>query len=196
MIPPNPITRFREVYALANEIDRSIVPDPSAMSLATVEEGGQPAVRIVLLKAFDESGFVFYTNHGGRKGRHLVAHPHAALCFYWPPLGIQVRIEGDVARVGDLEADAYFATRPRTSQLGAWASKQSEPMESPDALTDRLAEFERKFAGGDVRRPDFWSGFRVRPARIEFWKERANRLHERHLYTRDGPGWRVEVLYP
>ncbi len=92
--------------------------------------------------------------------------------------------------------NAYFATRPRTSQLGAWASKQSEPMESPDALTDRLAEFERKFAGGDVRRPDFWSGFRVRPARIEFWKERANRLHERHLYTRDGRGWRVEVLYP
>jgi pyridoxamine 5'-phosphate oxidase len=196
LIPPDPIERFRSVYAAAQRIDRSIVPDPSAMALGTVEDGGQPSVRIVLLKAFDERGFVFYTNYQGRKGRHLIAHPKAALCFYWAPIDIQVRIEGTVSKVSEAEADAYFATRARMSQIGAWASRQSEPVESPTALDDRVAKYEREFEGREVPRPEFWSGFRVRPERIEFWKNRPNRLHERHLYTRVGNDWRIETLYP
>ena len=172
------------------------MPEPNAMTLGTIEAGGQPSVRVVLLKGFDERGFVFYTNYEGRKGRELLAHPKAALCFYWQSLGVQVRIEGTVTKVADEEADAYFASRERGSQIGAWASRQSRPLESPTALVDRVAEYEKKFAGRDVPRPDFWSGFRVSPERIEFWKNRANRLHERHLYTRDGKGWKIETLYP
>jgi pyridoxamine 5'-phosphate oxidase len=196
LIPPDPIERFRSVYALAEKIDRSIIPEPNAMALATVENGDQPSVRIVLLKAFDEQGFVFYTNLEGRKGRQLLAHPKAALCFYWPPIDIQVRIEGTVSKVADKEADAYFASRQRLSQIGAWASRQSEPLESESALDERVAKYEKEFAGQDVPRPKFWSGFRVRPERIEFWKARPNRLHERHVYTRDGDRWRIEMLYP
>jgi len=196
LIPADPIERFRNVYALAEKIDRAIIPEPNAMALATVEEGVQPAVRIVLLKSFDERGFVFYTNHEGRKGKHLLAHPRAALCFYWPPLQIQVRIEGTVTKVADEEADAYFASRQRPSQIGAWASRQSEPLETPTALDDRVAKYEKEFTGRSVPRPDFWSGFRVRPDRIEFWKGRPNRLHERHLYTRVDKGWKIETLYP
>ena len=196
MIPTDPIERFRQVYAQAEKIDRAIIPEPNAMSVGTIEKGGQPSVRIVLLKAFDERGFVFYTNYEGRKGRELLAHPKAALCFYWPPIHIQVRIEGEVSQVSDEEADTYFATRDRGSQIGAWASRQSRPLESPTALDERVARYEREFAGQDVPRPKFWSGFRVSPERIEFWKARRNRLHERHLYTRDGDGWRTETLYP
>ena len=166
------------------------------MALATMEEREQPSVRIVLLKSFDERGFVFYTNYEGRKGRHLLAHPRAALCFYWAPLDIQVRVEGGVSKVTDDEADAYFATRARLSQIGAWASKQSEPMEKPDALDERVRGIEKKFEGKTVPRPPFWSGFRVAAERIEFWKGKPNRLHERHLYTRDGDGWKIETLYP
>jgi pyridoxamine 5'-phosphate oxidase len=196
LIPADPIERFRRVYALAEKIDRSILPDPSAMALGTVEEGGQPSVRIVLLKAFDERGFVFYTNYEGRKGRHLLAHPKAALCFYWPTIDIQVRVEGSVTKVADAEADAYFATRARLSQIGAWASRQSRPLETPTALDDRVLEYENKFEGKSIPRPSFWSGFRVWPERIEFWKAKPNRLHERHLYTRVGNGWKIETIYP
>lgn len=196
MIPPDPIERFRDVYALAQKIDRSIIREPNAMSLATIEDGNQPSVRIVLLKAFDERGFVFYTNFEGRKGQQLLVHPRAALCFYWAPLDIQVRVEGAVTKVADEEADAYFATRPRLAQIGAWASKQSRPLETATALDERVAEYERKFQGKAVSRPDFWSGFRVAAERIEFWKGKPNRLHERHLYLRDGDGWRIETLYP
>ena len=196
MIPADPIERFRQVYALAEKIDRAVIREPNAMALGTVEEGGQPAVRIVLLKAFDERGFVFYTNYEGRKGRHLVAHPKAALCFYWAPIDIQVRVEGTVTKVTDEEADAYFATRHRVSQIGAWASRQSEPLETPSALDERMAKYEKKFEGRDVPRPEYWSGFRVSPDRIEFWKGRPNRLHERHLYTKAGKGWKIETLYP
>ena len=166
------------------------------MALGTIENGEQPSVRIVLLKDFDERGFVFYTNYEGRKGRHLLAHPRAALCFYWAPIDIQVRIEGTVSKVAEDEADAYFATRARLSQIGAWASRQSQPMERPTDLDDQVAKYEREFEGRPVPRPKFWSGFRVRPETIEFWKARPNRLHERHLYTRDGDRWRIEILYP
>lgn len=196
MIPADPIERFRSVYALAEKIDRAIIPEPNAMSLGTVENGGQPTVRIVLLKSFDERGFVFYTNYEGRKGKHLLVHPRAGLCFYWPALQIQVRVEGTVTKVKDDEADAYFATRNRMSQIGAWASRQSEPLETPTALDERVAKYEKEFEGRDVPRPEFWSGFRVLPERIEFWKGRPNRLHERHLYTRAGKRWKIETLYP
>jgi pyridoxamine 5'-phosphate oxidase len=196
LIPPDPIERFRSVYALAEKIDRSILPDPSAMSLGTADEHGQPSVRIVLLKAFDERGFVFYTNYEGRKGRQLLFNPKAALCFYWPTIDIQVRIEGTVTKVAEKEADAYFATRHRLSQIGAWASRQSEPLESPTALDERVKKYESEFAGKGVPRPKYWSGFRVSPERIEFWKGKPNRLHERHLYARDGAGWKIETIYP
>jgi pyridoxamine 5'-phosphate oxidase len=196
LIPPDPIERFREIFERAEKIDRSIMPEPNAMSLATVENGNQPSVRIVLLKAFDERGFVFYTNFEGRKGRQLLAQPRAALCFFWPFLDTQVRVEGSVTKVSDEEADDYFASRARLSQIGAWASKQSRPLEAPSALDQRVAEYEKKFEGKPVPRPAFWSGFRVAPERIEFWKGKPNRLHERHLYTRKADGWRIETLYP
>ncbi len=166
------------------------------MALATVDAGYQPSVRIVLLKSFDERGFVFYTNYHGRKGRELLANAKAALCFYWAPLDSQVRIEGAVSKVTDAEADAYFATRERLSQIGAWASKQSEPIERDGDLESQVERYEKKFAGKDVPRPPYWSGFRVSPDRIEFWENRPNRLHERHLYVRDGAEWKTQVLYP
>jgi pyridoxamine 5'-phosphate oxidase len=196
LIEPDPIERFRSVYAMAEKLDRALVPDPNAMALGTVEDEGQPSVRIVLLKSFDERGFVFYTNYHGRKGRDLLAHPKAALCFYWAPLEIQVRVEGAVTRVADEEADAYFATRHRLSQIGAWASLQSEPMENPTDLDERVARYEKEFEGKTVPRPNHWSGFRVAPDRMEFWKNRPNRLHERHLYTRRNGRWQIETLYP
>jgi pyridoxamine 5'-phosphate oxidase len=196
LIQPDPIERFRSVYALAEKLDRSIIPEPNAMSLGTIGNRDQPYVRIVLLKAFDERGFVFYTSYDGKKGRQLLAHPRASLCFYWAPLSIQVRIEGRVTKVSDEEADAYFATRERGSQIGAWASRQSEPLETPTALDERVAKYEKEFEGKTVPRPEYWSGFRVWPERIEFWKGKPNRLHERHLYTRDGEGWLIETLYP
>jgi len=196
LIPPDPIERFRSVYALAEKLDRSIIPEPNAMSLGTIGNRDQPYVRIVLLKAFDERGFVFYTSYDGKKGRQLIAHPRASLCFYWAPISIQVRIEGRVTRVSDEEADAYFATRERGSQIGAWASRQSEPLETPTALDERVAKYEKEFEGKTIPRPEYWSGFRVWPERIEFWKGKPNRLHERHLYLRDGEGWLVETLYP
>ncbi len=196
MIPPDPIERFRGVYVLAEKIDRSILPDASAMSLGTVDEGGQPSVRIVLLKTFDERGFVFYTNYEGRKGRQLLSNPKAALCFFWPTIELQVRVEGTVTKVSQEEADAYFATRHRLSQIGAWASRQSQPLETPTALDERVRKYEKEFAGKGVPRPKYWSGFRVSADRVEFWKGKPNRLHERHLYTRAGAGWKIETIYP
>jgi pyridoxamine 5'-phosphate oxidase len=192
----NPLSRFKRLYAQAEAIDRSILPEPNAMSLATVGMNGAPSVRIVLMKGVDENGFVFYTNLEGRKGRELRTKPAAAICFYWPTLEVQVRVEGTVTQVSDEEADEYFASRPRISQIGAWASIQSQPIEQADDLTNRIAEYEAKFAGQEVPRPAFWSGFRLYPERIEFWKSRPGRLHERHLYTRSGESWAMETLYP
>lgn len=192
----NPLSRFNRLYAQAQNVDRAILPDPNAMSLATIGMNGAPSVRIVLMKSVDERGFVFYTNLEGKKGRDLRTHPIAAICFHWPSLEVQVRAEGSVTQVSDREADEYFATRPRESQIGAWASIQSQPIEHASDLAIRIAEVEERFDGKEVTRPPFWSGFRLKPDRIEFWKARPGRLHERHLYTRSGESWVMETLYP
>lgn len=192
----DPIAVFQDAFARAQRLDRAVLPEPSAMSLATVGADGAPTLRVVLLKGVDEKGFVFYTNLESRKGRDLRANPRAALCFYWSALDLQIRVDGTVAQVSDEEADEYFASRPRGSQIGAWASRQSEVIEPAGELDARVARYEREYAGRDVPRPGFWSGFRVFPERIEFWRNRANRLHDRTCYTRDGDQWKVETLYP
>jgi pyridoxamine 5'-phosphate oxidase len=191
-----PILRFQELLDQAKALDRVLLPEPTAFSLATVGADGQPSVRIVLLKAVDERGFVFYTNHESRKGAELITHPKTALCFHWQPLERQVRVEGLARPVTSDEADAYFASRARGSQIGAWASLQSRAIARPGDLEARIAEIETRFAGGPVPRPPHWSGFRVVPHRIEFWHNMPSRLHERHLYLREPDGWRREVLYP
>lgn len=174
-------------------------PDRTAMTLATATPDGRPSARTVLLKAHDARGFVFYTHLDGRKGREVQANPQAALLFHWPRVrdGVQVRIEGAVEVVGDDEADAYFASRPRGSQLGAWASLQSETLESRETFEQRLAQFEREFDGRDVPRPPRWTGFRVLPRAVEFWYGAQYRLHERWLHERDAEGgWSKRMLYP
>ena len=170
--------------------------DPNAMAVATVGADGQPSVRMVLLKGHDERGFVFYTNLEGRKATELFAHPKAALLFHWKSLRRQIRIEGPVSTVTDAEADAYFASRARDSQLGAWASDQSRQIDSRETFEARFEAEKARFEGGDVTRPPHWSGFRVVPDRIEFWQDRAHRLHERRLFTREGDGWTEGLLYP
>jgi pyridoxamine 5'-phosphate oxidase len=180
---------FREAEAAGVEV-------PEAMTLATASAGGAPSARMVLLKSVDADGFVFYTGYGSRKADELEANPRAALVFYWRPLGRQVRVEGLVERVSEAESAAYFATRPRASQLAAWASQQSRPLASRAELDARYAELEREYEGGEVPLPPHWGGYRVRPESIEFWKHRDNRLHERVRYTRAREGWDVQLLSP
>ena len=192
----DPIEEFRALAAQAQAVDRSRLPDPTAMSLAPVGADGAPDVRIVLLKGVDERGFVFYTNLRSRKGRELAAVPRAALCFYWPALDVQIRVEGMVEPVSDAEADAYFASRARESQVGAWASSQSETLASMDELRERVKEIEQRYAGAPVPRPPHWSGRRVRPIRIEVWHAGAYRLHERRVFERDGNDWSMRLLGP
>lgn len=188
-----PFTRFA---ALFDEAKRHVTKDPNAVSLATVDASGRPSVRVVLLKDFDARGFVFYTNHLSAKGRALDATKVAALNFYWPALDQQVRVEGTIEVVSDAEADAYFASRPRVSQLGAWASEQSQPLTSRDELEQRLADLTAKYDGQPVPRPPHWGGFRLAPDRIEFWKAHEFRLHWREHYVKRGDGWEKSWLNP
>jgi pyridoxamine 5'-phosphate oxidase len=192
----DPIVRFQELLDEAKGVPRDRLPEPTAFALGTVDERGWPSVRIVLLKQVDARGFVFYTNYESRKGREALATKRAAMCFHWQPLELQVRVEGPIEPVSDAEADAYFASRARGSQIGAWASEQSREMASPGDLDARVAKMEQRFAGGPVPRPPHWSGFRIHPERIEFWKNMPSRLHVRHVYTRDGAAWDVRQLYP
>ncbi|TMB07876.1 MAG: pyridoxamine 5'-phosphate oxidase [Deltaproteobacteria bacterium] len=192
----DPLQRFLALLERARGTPGIV--EPTAMTLATVGADGRPSARVVLLKDADEDGLVFYTNLESRKGREALARPDVALLFWWGPLESQVRFEGRAERVVDEEADAYFATRARGSQLGAWASAQSSPLASRAELTAKLAEVTEKFEGMPVPRPPHWSGLRVKPLTVEFWKNRADRLHERELYTREKPGapWSVQLLNP
>jgi pyridoxamine 5'-phosphate oxidase len=189
----DPIVRFQESYDRALKLE---VFDASRAALATSDREGRPSLRFVLVKEWDARGFVFYTNLESRKARELSERPAAALAFHWASTGEQVRIEGAVELVSDEEADRYFATRSRGSQLGAWASQQSAPIESRSVLSERLAQVEERFREQPVPRPVFWSGFRLLPARLEFWQDRADRLHDRLLYTRDLDTWRTAILSP
>lgn len=195
-VPDDILATFQTLF---DEAAAAGEPDRTAMTLATVGAAGRPSARVVLLKAFDAAGFVFYSHLDGRKGRELQANPQAALLFHWPRVrnGVQVRIEGDVELVADAEADAYFASRPRVSQLGAWASHQSETLDARDTFEARLAQYEAEFEGRDVPRPPRWTGFRVVPRAVEFWYGATFRLHERWLHERAADGtWSKRMLYP
>jgi pyridoxamine 5'-phosphate oxidase len=190
---PEPFGLFAEWFGEARKAEPN---DPEAVALATVDAGGMPNVRMVLLKGVDERGFVFFTNFESAKGRELLADPKAALCFHWKSLRRQVRVRGDVSSVSDAEADAYYASRERGSRIGAWASKQSRPLESRFALEKSVASYTAKFGLGEIPRPDYWSGFRIAPVSIEFWKNGLFRLHDRLLFARTATGWEKTRLYP
>ena len=187
------IQRCRELLERAQAVALS---EPMAVSLATVNVDGQPSVRMVLLRGFDERGFVFYTNSQSRKGRELDLNPRAALCFYWDALREQLRVQGKAERVSEEESDTYWEKRPRLSQLTAVASRQSEILEDPQNLVDRVAELERRYENGPVPRPDHWYGYRVVPSRIEFWTGRDGRMHERSIYEDSDQGWTSFFVYP
>ena len=189
----DPLDRFRRIYEQARQKDPG---DSTRVALATVGSSRQPTVRMVLLKGFDECGFVFYTNYKSRKAHQLEDNPRAALCFYWESVREQVRVEGTVSRVDPQESSTYFASRSRGSQLAAWASMQSETLSSRRSLIVDYLKVKARFAGRDIRRPDFWGGYRLRPERIEFWANRRFRLHDRTVYTIEGESWRKLRLYP
>ena len=193
MTETDPFRLFADWFAEARESEPN---DPDAMALATATPDGRPSVRMVLLKGHGPHGFTFYTNLDSRKGAELAANPRAALLFHWKSLRRQVRIEGPVEPVPDQDADAYFATRSRDSQLGAWASRQSRPLDARPTFEKRYEELARRFDGADVPRPPRWSGYRLKPELFEFWTDRPHRLHERRLFTAEDAGWREGLLYP
>jgi pyridoxamine 5'-phosphate oxidase len=191
--PADPIARFQDLFARAAD---NAPFDPVAVTLATASPDGRPSARVVLLRRVDADGFGFFTNYQSRKGRELLANPHAAICAYWPWLDEQARIEGPVTAADPRESDEYFAGRPRGSQVGAWASAQSEVLSSRADLEARYHAVDAEYEGRAIPRPPYWGGFRLLPQRIEFWRAGTYRLHDRVLYIRDGDRWRIEVLYP
>lgn len=193
-VAPDPIQRFKKVFALAQQ---AVSGDPTVMVLSTCTRDGHPSSRVVLLKDITDEGFVFYTNYHSRKSRELSDNPRASLCFYWPEIDQQVRVEGTVIQTSIRDSDDYFRTRPRLSQLGAWASDQSQPLRSRQTLVDRTAELDSRFADQEVPRPSFWGGYIVRPRAVEFWINGEFRLHDRFLYTLEDTGkWFMQRLNP
>jgi pyridoxamine 5'-phosphate oxidase len=192
-LDPDPIVQFHEWFEKVIDAD---LHEPNAMILATATDDGRPSARTVLLKGYDERGFVFYTNYEGRKAGELEANPRCALLFYWGELERQVRIEGRASRLSGEESDAYFASRPRGSRLGAWASEQSMPVEDRSVLEERVRALEAEYEGREIPRPPFWGGYRVEPEVMEFWQGRESRLHDRLVYRRSGGEWRIERLQP
>ncbi len=196
MFAPDPSRDPIDQYLAATERAQRDGIDTAPAALATADASGRPSIRVVLLRTVDARGFVFFTNYESRKARDLTANPRAALCQHWPTLEEQIRVEGRIERVSGAESDAYFAGRPRDSQVGAWASEQSRPLESRAVLEGRIRDVEARFAGEPVARPPFWGGYRVVPETIEFWYGRPGRLHDRLLYTRGASGWSTAWLFP
>ena len=191
--PGDPLALFQDLFAAAAARESA---DPTAAALATADATGRPAVRMVLVKGVDAAGFRFFTNLESRKASELAVNPRAALCFWWPAIGRQVRVEGEVSRLDAAASDAYFASRPRESQIGAWASRQSSVLVSRDQLLAKVAEVAARYAEGEVPRPAFWAGYLLVPSEIEFWSAGDHRLHERERFRREGGGWTREWLYP